>query len=128
MSFTCKGVTHCEICGKVLKMDEIGKCKECEPYMLGTTTRRYGKTVQQAINLIDQLDREMPLNKTYGIQRLSRSGFAIIREECFPMKTMVELKDKINKALDENGFTRAYQLIIDEYFDTILKAEKERYK
>ena len=43
MSFRCEGVTHCMKCAKVLKMDEIGMCKECEP-----------------------------LNKTYGIKRLSR--------------------------------------------------------
>ena len=30
MSFVCEGVTHCMKCAKVLKMDEIGMCKECE--------------------------------------------------------------------------------------------------
>lgn len=73
MSFRCKGVTHCEICGKVLKMDEIGICKECEkPH------------------------------------------------------SFLKLKEKIHEILDENAFIRAYQLIIDEYFDAILNAEKER--
>lgn len=128
MSFRCKGVTHCEICGKILKMDEIGKCKECKPYMLSTTTRRYGKTVQQAINLIDQLDKDVPLNKIYGIQRIRKGCFVILKEEYISLKCFVNLKEKIHNALDENGFSRAYQAIIDEYFNEILNAEKERYK
>lgn len=28
MSFVCKGVTHCKICGKILKIDEIGMCED----------------------------------------------------------------------------------------------------
>ena len=30
MSFVCEGVTHCMKCAKILKMDEIGMCKECK--------------------------------------------------------------------------------------------------
>lgn len=112
MSFVCEGVTHCMKCAKVLKMDEIGMCKECEkPYMLGTTTRRYGKTVQQAINLIDQLDREMPLNKTYGIKRLSRGSFAIFGEEHI---------SKINKAFDEDN----KNILFEEIMESIKEQRK----
>lgn len=32
-----------------------------------------------------------------------------------------QLKEKIHKELDINGITRAYQLIIDEYFDEVLE-------
>lgn len=128
MSFRCEGVTHCSKCGKILKMDEYGYCKKCGPGLLGNTMRRYGKNIQQAMMLIDQLDKDIPLNKIYGIQRISKGGFVILKEECMPVKCFVDLKEKIHNALDENGFSRAYQLIIDEYFDEILKAEKERNK
>ena len=28
MSFVCEGATHCEICGKIIKMNEIGRCED----------------------------------------------------------------------------------------------------
>ena len=82
MSFVCEGVTHCSKCGKILKMNEYGMCKECEP-----------------------------LNKTYGIKRLSRGSFAIFGEEHIP---------KINKAFDEDN----RNILFEEIMESIKKQRK----
>lgn len=42
-----------------------------------------------------------------------------IRDNYVSKEAMICLKSNIHKLLDENAITRAYQLIVDDYFDKI---------
>lgn len=68
--------------------------------------REYHKRVQEKLDLI------------YGNNILNKSEV----EECYINKDkIIELKLLIHKTLDDNGITRGYQIVIDDYFDSVLK-------
>ena len=80
-------------------------------------------TELKAINYLEQfIDKQQKeIEELKIIEKLFHYRIEEIEPEIFISKDEIkELREKIHQALDVNGITRAYQLIIDDYFEKLL--------
>ena len=101
----------------------IQDCKECKFATCEQCEISYTE-VKAIQNLIA---RNKELEKNYinpSKARISyydtKKGTQVVIEGFVPKSKIKELKEKVHNKLDENGITRGYQIIIDEYFEELL--------
>ena len=83
------------------------------------------KELGNLLSAYEELKKEnKELRKPKYIIDLKTNKITKLTNDCISRDKIKELKEIIHKELDKNGFTRAYQLIIDEKFNEILQ-EKE---